>query len=96
MENIINNFINSKKQVNKFFNCDEDFFIKTLLDSKWQIKDGDGVFFLTYFENNKQNDCVIVKKNNKPMIFETNDFTMVVGIECIKLAFILKNDNKMI
>ena len=95
MKNIIDDFIKAKNQLNKHFKCEEQFFIKTLIDSKWKIKDGEGVFFLTYFENNKQNDCVIVKKNNKPMIYKEENFTMVVGIECIKLAFILKNDNEI-
>ncbi|MDE6182260.1 MAG: hypothetical protein K2F59_03550, partial [Eubacteriales bacterium] len=64
-------------------------------NNNWTIKDNDGVFFLTYIEENNTKDCVIVKKNNEPMIFKTNDYTMVVGIECVKLGFILKNSNKI-
>lgn len=95
MENIIDNFINAKNQLNNYFNCNEDFFIKPLINNQWTIKDNDGVFFLTYIEENKTKDCVIVKKNNEPIIFKSNDYTMVIGIECVKLGFILKNSNKI-
>lgn len=95
MKNIIDNFIDAKKQLNEYFNCNEDFFIKPLTNNRWSIKNADGIFFLSYWDNNKQKDCVLVKKNNKPMIFKTNEHTMVIGIECIKLAFILKNNNEI-
>lgn len=94
MKNIVDNFINTKKLINDNFKCGEDFFIKPLIDKKWTIKDADGIFFLTYLDDNKlPKECVIVKKNNEPMIYKKDGYTMVIGIECVKLAFILNNDN---
>lgn len=95
MKNIVNKFIDTKNELNKYFNCTEDFFIKPLINNQWTIKDKDGIFFLTYLDNNNPKDCVIVKKNNEPMIFKTNEYTMIIGIECVKLAFILKNCNEV-
>lgn len=94
MKNIIENFINAKKILNNAFNCNDDFFIKPLIDTKWLIKDDEGIFFLTYLDdNNKSKDCVIVKRNNQPMIYKKDNYTMVIVIECVKLAFILNNNN---
>lgn len=96
MKDIVDNFINAKNILNKKFNCTDDFFIKPLIDKKWTIKDNDGIFFLTYLDdNNNAKDCVIVKKNNEPMIFKKDNYTMIIGIECVKLAFILDNNNSI-
>ena len=96
MKDIVYNFINTKKILNKNFNCNEDFFIKPLIDKKWSIKDNDGIFFLTYLDDNKKpKEYVIVKKNNEPMIYKKDNYTMVIGIECVKLAFILDNNNSL-
>ncbi|WP_250277911.1 hypothetical protein [[Clostridium] colinum] len=94
MKDIVENFINAKNILNETFNCNDDFFIKPLVNKKWTIKDNDGIFFLTYIDDsNKAKDCVIVKKNNEPMIYKKENYTMVIGIECVKLAFILDNNN---
>lgn len=96
MKYLIDNFISAKKDLNAEFNCKEDFFINPLIENKWTIKDNDGIFFLTYWDNKeKLKECVIVKKDNSPLIFKNEDYTMIIGIECIKLAFILKNSNML-
>lgn len=95
MKNIVDEFINTKKQLNQYFNCSDDFFIKPLIENKWTIKDNNGTFFLFYFDSNKnQKESVIVKKNSQPIILKTDEHTMIIGIECVKLAFILKNENQ--
>lgn len=96
MKDIVENFINAKNILNKKFNCNDDFFIKPLIDKKWTIKDNDGIFFLTYLDDNdRTKECVIVKKNNEPMIYKKDNYTMIIGIECVKLAFILDNNNSI-
>lgn len=96
MKDIVQNFIKAKQELNKQFECNDDFFIKPLINNKWSIKDNDGIFFLTYLdEQNVAKDCVIVKKNGQPMIYKKENYTMVIGIECVKLAFVLDNNNNL-
>lgn len=95
MKDIIKNFINSKNALNKYFDCNEDFFINPLLDNKWTLKEDNGIYFLKCFKDDIPKDYIVVKKNNIPMIFEKNDYTMIVAIDCIKLAFLVKNSNKI-
>lgn len=95
MGNIIEKFINTKKELKKYFDCKEDFFVKPLIENEWTIKNNDDIYFLTYKENDIYKDCVIVKKNNEPLIIKKDNYTMVIAIECIKLAFILNNKKEI-
>ena len=95
MKDIIKNFINSKNALNKYFDCNEDFFINPLLDNKWTLKEDNGIYFLKCFKDDIPKDYIVVKKNNAPMIFEKDDYSMIIAIDCIKLAFLVKNSNKM-
>ena len=93
MEKTIKAYLYSKKKLLNDFDCDTDYFLKNLEEYNWRVKDMDGMFFLTYWkEGGKLNECVIVKKNNNPLIMRKEDYTMIVIIECVKVAVVLKND----
>ncbi len=96
MKKPIQEFIMAKNNVLEFFNCKENYFIKPLMPHTWSIKTEDGVAFLSYWSDGSEEVKVVVaKKDGKPLIFETRDYTMVIGIECIKIAFVFKNMNKL-
>jgi len=93
MEKTIKNYLCSKEKLLKEFDCDTEYYVKSLEEYNWRVKDTEGMFFLTYWkEGGRLNECVIVKKNNKPLIMRKKDYTMIVIIECIKVAAVLKND----
>lgn len=93
MEETLKNYLYSKEKLLKDFECAAEYFIKSLDECNWRVKDTDGMFFLTYWkEGGRLNECVIVKKNNKPLIMRKKDYTMIIIIECIKIAVILKNN----
>ncbi len=93
MEELLKKYTESKKAILNNFNCETDYFIKNIEDYNWRVKDVDGMFFLTYWrEGEKLNECIIVKKNNSPVIVRQMGYTMAVVIECIKIALILRND----
>lgn len=88
-------FEESRKRVAKYFGCDEDFFLKPLLQLKWAIKNEEDFHFLSYWsENGKKTDAVIVRKNGIPMVYHVEDYTMVVAIDCVKIGFIFANEKK--
>lgn len=96
MKDIVNEFISIKNKINKHFNCDENFFISPLSDYSWNIKNNDGIFILTYWnKDNIAKECVVAKKNNSPLILEREKYTMIIAIECVKVAFIFSNSNKI-
>lgn len=95
----VTEYIKSKKILLDSFDCYEDYFIKNLEQCNWTIST-DGEWYIASFwetTNNKQKktDVVIVKKDGKPQIFESNEYTMVIGIQCVKIAFIFNNKKRI-
>ena len=79
MKDIVENFINAKNTLNQKFDCNEDFFIKPLIDKKWAIKDNEGIFFLKLFlikrmsrtakiQEKKQKNLLTVLKKQKNIL----------------------------
>lgn len=89
----VHNFISSQKNLMKYFGCDGEFYVKPLINYSWAIKSNDDFSILSYWDNNdKRIDAVVVKKGGKPMVYKRDDFTMIIGIDCVKLAFIFKTE----
>lgn len=85
-------FLTSQKNVMKHFGCDENFFVKPMLGIEWLIRTVDDFRFLTYWlAGDQKMDAVIVSRGGKPMIFKTASYTMVIAIDCVKMAFIFHN-----
>lgn len=96
MKNIVSNYIDSKTAILKRFECEQDFFVKPIEEYNWRIKEGDGIYFLNYWKSDgKVNECVIVKKDGIPYVMKEKDFTMIVCIECVKVAIIARNANEI-
>jgi len=88
----IQKFIAAKKSVMDFFGCEGNFYIKPLLDYNWSCKSNNDFFILSYQKDDEPTiNAVVVKKNGEPMIYKTEEYTMVIAIDCVKTAFIFKN-----
>jgi len=93
MEKILEKYTDSRNEILDTFGCEKEYFIKNIETYNWRVKDVDGMFFLTYWkQGGKLNECIIVKKNNAPIIIRKEEYTMIIVIECIKIALILKNN----
>lgn len=89
---IVSNFISMKKSLKSYFKCNDDYFYKIITNYDWQVKESDGIYILKYWkELSKINECVLVKKDNSPLIYEGKEYTLLIGIECIKIGLIVKN-----
>ncbi len=96
MNKALYRYVDTKRKLLAYFNCEDEFHIHVNTGYNWRIMDLDGVYFLSYWRTgSKPVDAVIVKKNGEPMIFEKPDLTMVVAIDCIKIAFIMKNSDRV-
>ena len=96
MRREISAYADSKKKLLKLFGCDADLPIRLLIDVEWHVEEHDDVSFLHYEPQGggEKLVSVIVNKNGSPWISEMNELSMVVAIDCIKFAFILKNKLK--
>ena len=87
----LNNFIAVKQSLLKYFNCADDYYIKPMPDYEWCVKQDDGVAILCYWKGAERADAVVVRKDGKPQVFRKSDYTMVVAIDCVKIAFVLES-----
>lgn len=91
----VKDFISAENELFKHFKCDESFFVKAMPASKWVIKNEGDFHFLYYWPTeDKRMEAVIVKKDGEPMIYKTDKYTMIIGIDCVKIGFIFHNGNK--
>ena len=96
MRREISAYTDSKNKLLKLFGCDADLPIRVLVDAAWHVEEHDDVCFLHYEPQGggEKLVSVIVNKSGEPWITQMNELTMVVAIDCIKFAFILKNKMK--
>lgn len=94
-KDLIKNYSLAQGELFKYFKCEEEYFIKVMPASKWSIKN-DGEFYFLYYwdENDDRKDAVIVRKNGEPLIYKAEKYTMVIGIDCVKIGFVFHNGNK--
>lgn len=96
MVNIVQDYVESRKRLMNEFQCKDDYFVKILLDYKWRLKEDDGMYFLTYLKEGQQlKECIVVKRNNQPFIVKKYGYTMIVAIECVKVAIIFNDNNEI-
>jgi hypothetical protein len=96
MDNTVASFVQAKNDLLKLFNCDDNFYIKPEVDAKWSLRELEGTCFVSYGKDGtKPTDAVVTRKNGDFYIVEKAEYTMVVCIECVKIALILKNSNRI-
>ena len=95
MEDFIQNYLQSKDTLFSTFGCKEQYFVRTMLNLRWTIKFDEDTYILTYWENEKKpSHAIIIKKDGKPCIYRSAEHTMIIGIDCVKIAFILSNTHE--
>jgi len=93
MRKAVPEFIAARNNLFRFFSCSEQFPVRTMTNAEWAVHEDSGICFLTIFEGDSREDYVVSQKNDAPMVFNTSGYTMVVAIDCVKTAFVMKNDN---
>jgi hypothetical protein len=95
MKGPVQQFMNAKKDLMKYFDCPEEYYIKMQLEDYWLVNEQDEwdvvSFAATHPLKGNKTDVIIVRKNGKPMIFKQKEYTMIVGIQCVKVAIVFSN-----
>lgn len=95
LTDVVLDFIDLRKKIFDFFQCDDDYFVKPLLEYNWAIKTEDDFCFLSYWlDEGKKSTAVVVRKNGEPMIYKKDNYTMVVAIDCVKTGFVFSNEKQ--
>lgn len=88
-------FNEAQEEIFDFFSIENEYFLKVDLKSKWSIEEVEGVCFLKYWNGEKEETNVVVKSGNKALISQKKGYTMVVSVDCIKIAMVFSNKNKI-
>ncbi len=92
---IVADYVKTKRLLMDSFSCNDDYFVKNVEDCRWTISSDDTWCIVSYWENKGakeiRNDLVVVRKNGRLQIFENGRYTMVICIQCVKVAFIFDN-----
>jgi len=95
MSKTVDKYMKARKELFKRFGCTQDYFIQTMPNVSWNISGNEGIFFLNYWEEyNKITKAVVVLKDGDPMVFRTSTHTMVIALDCVKIAFVLENSKE--
>lgn len=94
--NPIQEYVAKRKSVMEHFKCEGDYYIKPLLEMQWKVSNEEDFYLLSYWSDNfPKTNSVILQKAGKPMIYEDRTHTMVVGIDCVKIAFLFENGKRL-
>lgn len=94
MKKVIDAYINSKNSIMNQFGCTDDFPIKPVIKSRWAVSGEEGIFFFNCWDDkNQKTTFAIAKKDGDPMIYKSREYSLIVAIDCIKIAFVCKNTN---
>ncbi|MCI8341611.1 MAG: hypothetical protein HFE62_00105 [Firmicutes bacterium] len=95
----VDGFMAAKNELFKYFKCESEYFVQYMQNLKWKIKNEGDFYFLNYWNGETQNSSAtvrnIVKKGGMPLIYKTNEYTMIIGIDCVKIGFIFRNSNEI-
>ncbi len=95
MNEIIKTYIQSSQDILKGFDIDEEYFIKPILDCEWSIREVEGLMFFKYIKDGKEFEQVVVRKSGENLLNEQDNFTSIIAIDCVKIAFLVSNDKKI-
>ncbi|MBE6012139.1 hypothetical protein [Anaeropeptidivorans aminofermentans] len=91
MNNVVSKFNDSKAELLKAFGCPDEYFIRYMKGFSYQITEDDGIFFLSYWQDEKnKTTAIVVKRDDKPLLYKHNNHTMVIAIDCVKIGFIFE------
>ena len=96
MSKTIKNYFAAENKLYQMFGCDEKYPLRVMPKYSWQLIKEDGMYFLTCQEDtsNKQT-FVVVKKDGKPMVFGSEGYSMIIALDCVKMAFVLEDNMKI-
>jgi len=95
MRKAVQEYIAARDGLFRFFGCAEQYPVRTATHAKWMLPEKENVSFLVLFDAaDAREEYVAVRKEDKPLVYKNGDYTMVIAIDCVKTAFVLKNSGE--
>ena len=94
MAGLVEAFIAAKKAIFAKFGAGEDLPIRICTEIQWQLVPVDEMFLLRLHRKLPENFAVI-RNEGSLCVFKHGRYSLVVGIDCVKTAFLLDNDSNI-
>jgi len=96
MGDIVSEFEKVSRKVQSYFNCQEEYLLKSMTDMDWCVWEDEGLHFLKY-KNYKtpETNLVMVRRDGDPLSYRTEKYTLAIAIDCIKTGFIFLNEKEL-
>ena len=94
MRKAVPEYIVARNNLFRYFDCPDSYLVRTMTNTEWTVRTEEGISFLTLFIEDTRAEFVVVRKDNAPLVYQSGEYTMVIAIDCIKIAFVLKNESE--
>ncbi len=94
MNNLVNNFKKTNDDIFLKFGVKNKYFISVLDDYNWEIINDNDIYLIKYYKDDFEQTNFIIQKNDVPLVYVEDGYTMIIAIDCVKVAFVFKNDLK--
>ncbi len=92
MQKKIEQFCNLNKEIHEELNIGEHVYLSSKLNIEWKVLDLGDLKMIEFGKNNIFEKCVIVNNEKEPLIIKKEKYTIIVAIDCVKIAFIFDNN----
>ncbi len=94
MDAKVNNFKFTHNEIFREFEVENKYFLSILDESPWELIFQDDITLVKYTKDNEEKTSLVTQKGDKPFIVEKDGYTMIIAIDCIKIAFVFNNNLK--
>lgn len=102
MKYILDKYTSIREEIFHLFDLKPTLILKDMSKYKWSLIDieGEDIKLLALWDEDEiefslKNKFVVVKNKDRPIIRKKNGYTLIVCIDCIKIALILNDENKI-
>lgn len=94
MQKIIENITSNQKKLFEEFDVPNNYYLKILPDVSWTVFSENDMNLVKYTLDDNTVTNLILNTKDSPMIYDKNGYTMIIAIDCVKVALVFENSCK--
>lgn len=95
MKETINLIVKNQNKLFDEFGVSNNYQLKILNETTFSVINENDMHLVKYDENGSTTTNLILTKKDEPLIFEKDGYTMIIAIDCVKVALVFSNDNRV-
>lgn len=94
MQKIIENITSNQKKLFEEFDVPNNYYLKILTGTSWTVLSENDMNLVKYTLGEDTITNLILNTKDRPMIYNKNGYTMIIAIDCVKVALVFENSFK--